>query len=85
MAGMGFQVAGNLFRSSASKLITNHFEDTPREAVKANTLTASLLFIATNFCLGERSPELVCACCYQESFAERNARREILEVPDVAA
>jgi hypothetical protein len=34
---------GNLFRWNASIIITNHFEDTPREAVKAKTLTASLL------------------------------------------
>jgi hypothetical protein len=35
---------GNLFRWDASIIITNHFEDTPREAVKAKTLAASLLF-----------------------------------------
>jgi hypothetical protein len=34
---------GNLFRWSASIIVTNHFEDTPREAVKAKTLAASLL------------------------------------------
>jgi hypothetical protein len=33
----------NHFGRDASKLLTNHFEDTPREAVKANTLAASLL------------------------------------------
>jgi hypothetical protein len=34
---------GNLFRRDASIIVTNHFEDTPREAVKAKTLAASLL------------------------------------------
>ena len=38
-----FGKKGNLFGWDASKLITNHFEDTPREAVKAKTLAASLL------------------------------------------
>jgi len=49
LGGKVFLSDGNLFCSRASNFITNHFEDTPREAVKAKTLAASLLLGAIFF------------------------------------